>query len=193
MYTSSLPEKIRFFTGSKQESIVMTVAPASIITPRLLLRHLEAQDFAIFHQILGDPRVGKWLGNKHGFTLADSKALWDEIFLSWEEEGMGPWAVVSQQDEVLMGYCGLRFSEEFEEIELMYALHPDYWGQGYMTEAAGKVLQTGFEELKLLEIFSFTLPENIASLRVMEKIGMEFFRELIYKGMLHVCYRKTVN
>jgi len=167
----------------------MTTAIQPIETQRLLLRRLEANDFAAFHEILGDPRVGKWLGRSSGFTLADSKNLWDNIDLSWEEEGFGPWGVILKAEEKLVGYCGLHFSDEYSEIELRYALHAEYWNQGYTFEAAQKALELGFDVFQFPTIISYTLPENIASRRIMEKLGMKQEKEFEHKGLKHVWYR----
>jgi len=126
---------------------------------------------------------------KSGFTLADSKNLWDNIDLSWEEEGFGPWGVILKAEEKLVGYCGLHFSDEYSEIELRYALHAEYWNQGYTFEAAQKALELGFDVFQFPTIISYTLPENIASRRIMEKLGMKQEKEFEHKGLKHVWYR----
>ncbi|WP_414568649.1 GNAT family N-acetyltransferase [Nostoc sp. CCY 9925] len=82
-------------------------------------------------------------------------------------------AVVLKTENRLIGNCGIRVNDpELREANIGYELNPQYWGQGYATEAAQAILKFGFEELKMHRIWSWCVAENIASFRVLEKIGM---------------------
>lgn len=82
-------------------------------------------------------------------------------------------AVVLKEENRLIGNCGIRVNDsQLREANIGYELNPQYWGQGYATEAAQAILKFGFEELKMHRIWSWCVAENIASFRILEKIGM---------------------
>jgi RimJ/RimL family protein N-acetyltransferase len=84
----------------------------------------------------------------------------------------------------LVGYCGFfhQIVDEIEEIEIGYRLHPAYWDQGLATEAATAVRDHAFRDLKLPRVISLIHPDNIASRRVAEKIGMTHEKETVFRG-----------
>lgn len=96
----------------------------------------------------------------------------------WRDDGFGEWAVEHRADGKFIGYCGLQRIERVKpEIEVFYGFTPAYWRMGLATEAATAALRYGFEELKLEEIVAATHPENTASQRVLQKIGMQRDRD----------------
>jgi ribosomal-protein-alanine N-acetyltransferase len=90
----------------------------------------------------------------------------------WERHGYGAWIVCELASGELIGHCGLRYLEEIEETELLYALARSHWNRGLTTEAARASLAFGFERGGLYRIIALAVPENVASIRVMEKVGM---------------------
>ena len=92
----------------------------------------------------------------------------------WGRHGYGRWAVVDKEDDRMIVWCGLGFLPEIDETEVAYLLDKDYWNRGYATEAARISLVYGFEEAGLDSIIALSFPENAASRRVMEKIGMAY-------------------
>ncbi len=99
---------------------------------------------------------------------------------SWEKNNFGMWAVVHKIDNKMIGRCGLCFLDNTLEIELGYLLNPAYWYRGLATEAAKASLRYGFEKLKLKEILAIAQPQNIASQKVMEKLGMKYEKDANY-------------
>ncbi|MBD2677954.1 GNAT family N-acetyltransferase [Nostoc paludosum FACHB-159] len=94
-------------------------------------------------------------------------------------------AVVLKKENRLIGNCGIRVNDsELREANIGYELNPLYWGQGYATEAAQAILKFGFTELKMHRIWSWCVAENIASSRVLEKIGMCREGHLQEKGLI---------
>ncbi|MBD2613091.1 MAG: GNAT family N-acetyltransferase [Nostoc sp. ZfuVER08] len=82
-------------------------------------------------------------------------------------------AIILKQENILIGNCGIRINNsELRKANIGYEINPHYWGQGYATEAAQTIVKFGFEELKMHHLWSWCVAENIASLRVLEKIGM---------------------
>jgi RimJ/RimL family protein N-acetyltransferase len=91
-------------------------------------------------------------------------------------DGFGPWVLELPDEAEFIGFLGLGIPRHTLPaspcVEIGWHLVPSFWDQGYATEGATAALQFGFEHLGLDEIVSFTVPENAASIRVMEKIGM---------------------
>jgi RimJ/RimL family protein N-acetyltransferase len=120
----------------------------------------------------------------------------------FEERGFGLWAVEVRDGGTFAGFVGLstpRFDAHFQpSVEIGWRLGPEHWGRGYATEGARAALAFGFEVLRLEGIVSFTVPANVRSRRVMEKIGMtydpadDFDHPLLAEGhplRRHVLYR----
>lgn len=81
--------------------------------------------------------------------------------------------IILKEENRLIGNCGIRVNDpEMREANIGYELNTQYWGQGYATEAAEAILKFGFEELGMHRIWSWCVAENLASIRVLEKIGM---------------------
>jgi len=163
----------------------------AIETNRLVLRRFTLEDLGDLYEIMRQPQIGRWLrgiDDGQGFTLEQTKG-WLELFEEcWDKDGFGPWAVIEKETDSLIGHCGLRIHPEHEWTEIMYGLHPDKWGKGCITEAARASLEFGFRELNKDKIVCYTLPENIGSIRVMQKLGMSYVREFDYNGFLHVLH-----
>lgn len=100
-------------------------------------------------------------------------------------------AGVYRENGELIGFCGLDHLWGGEEIEIGYWLAPDYWGKGLATEAAQAVLRYGFGRLGLLRIVAVAHPENQASIRVLEKLGMAFEKTVLHEGITHVYHARS--
>jgi RimJ/RimL family protein N-acetyltransferase len=137
-------------------------------------------------------------------SRAESDALADRIEAHFQEHGFGLWAVEIPGLVAFAGYLGLavpRFQAHFTPcVEIGWRLDAAFWNRGFATEGARAALEFGFETLHLREIVSFTVPSNIASRRVMEKIGMarspmdDFDHPGLPDGhplKQHVLYRKS--
>jgi RimJ/RimL family protein N-acetyltransferase len=109
----------------------------------------------------------------------------------WQQVGFGLWMWFSKTDGRFVGRGGVRpiFVEGHDEIEIAYALMPEFWNQGLATEIAAASVKVAFDELGLAELVCFTLPTNIASRRVMEKCGFALERDIVWKDLPHVFYR----
>jgi RimJ/RimL family protein N-acetyltransferase len=145
-----------------------------LTTERLRLRRWLASDKAPFAAMNADPRVTEFLADAPG--RAESDAAVERIEAHFDERGFGLWAVEIPGSAPFIGYVGLlvpRFEAAFTPcVEIGWRLASAWWGRGYATEGARAALDFGFGVLGLSEIFSFTVPNNVRSRRVMEKIGM---------------------
>jgi RimJ/RimL family protein N-acetyltransferase len=143
-------------------------------TARLLLRQWRDDDVAAFAEFSADPAVMRYL-----VPFADHAAMdaWVAAARAhWQDHGFGPWVVELPDEAPFIGVVGLsnlRFALPFAPaVEAAWRLAPRYWGQGYAFEAARAAIDDGFGRLGLNQIVAFTVPANLASRRVMEKLGM---------------------
>lgn len=150
-----------------------------IETSRLILRQFSLKDVDELYQFYQNPEVMKYVGTGI-ITKAETEAKILTMIEHWQKNNFGMWAVVNKINNKMIGRCGLCFLDNTEEVELGYILDQAYWHQGLATEASKASLRYGFEQLKLEKIVAIAVPENIASRRVMEKVGMKYEKEANY-------------
>ena len=148
---------------------------ARMDTDRLLLRPFEEGDGPAYRAIRGKPGATRFLPSHT--EDADEAARRSDATLAafreaWEQDGYGPWAGVERASGRLVGHTGLRRLPEFGETELLFLIDPAAQGRGYATEGGRAALEYGFDRLALPEIAAFVLPENAASITVLERLGM---------------------
>ena len=147
-------------------------------TARLILSPFRTDHRDDLHALWNDPQVRRYLWDDQAVSC---DAVLEHIELSirsFRERGYGHFTIsTSEHATRTIGFTGLRYHTESDEVELYYALLPSYWGSGFATEAAGAVLRFGFEEAELCEIVAAADLPNSASFKVMERLGMTFLRE----------------
>jgi ribosomal-protein-alanine N-acetyltransferase len=145
-----------------------------IETERLLLRLWKEEDREPFYRMNSDSRVMEFM--PECMTRAESYLLFERINEHFRKHGFGLFAAELHQDQSFIGFVGLAvpsFKAHFTPcVEIGWRLAADYWGRGLATEAARTLAKHAFGELALSELVSFTVPKNVRSRRVMEKIGM---------------------
>ncbi len=150
-----------------------------IYTERLILSNFKQKYAAQFTKALQDPRIFEYLPESVP-DLDDINKLinWfiERDLKSIKNGFVGTNLVISlKRSKKIIGWCGLQpFDPLPDKKEIFFGLSPDYWNNGYMTEAASAVLEYGFKELDLEEIVAGVKPDNIASIKVLEKIGLTF-------------------
>jgi ribosomal-protein-alanine N-acetyltransferase len=157
-------------------------------TDRLLLRRLEAHDLEDVFEYASDPEVAKhtsWLAHA---SIEDTRQFLNHVLELYRNGKVAPWGVVYEGKVV--GTCGfLDWDLDSSRAEIGYALSSTYWGRGLMTEAVGEVISFGFRTMRLNRIQGRCEVENMASVRVMEKVGMKqegVLREHEYSEGRHV-------
>lgn len=141
-------------------------------TERLLLRRWKPDDREPFAALNADPEVTEFLQGTKPRDVSD--AFVDRIEAHWDEHGWGLWAIEVPGVAPFVGYVGL-WPAEFVAagmVEVGWRLARAHWGFGYATEGARAALAFGFDEVGLAEIVSFTVPQNVRSRAVMERIGL---------------------
>jgi RimJ/RimL family protein N-acetyltransferase len=145
-----------------------------IQTERLLLRRWKEEDRESFCRLNSDPRVMEFMPAL--LTRSESDLLVERINEHFRDHGFGLYAAELREDRTFIGYVGLAvpsFEARFTPcVEVGWRLAANHWGRGLATEGARAVVKHAFGELGLDEIVSFTVPANVRSRRVMEKIGM---------------------
>jgi ribosomal-protein-alanine N-acetyltransferase len=151
----------------------MTAAP-TLETPRLTLRPFREADLSGLAALCADPETMRYFPETLDWN--GSVRLADRIKAHFDTHGFGPWSVAVKDGPRYVGFVGLMvpaFAAHFTPcVEVGWRLARDAWGQGYATEGARAALAHGFDELGLEEIVSMTVPANLRSRRVMERLGM---------------------
>jgi RimJ/RimL family protein N-acetyltransferase len=154
-----------------------------IETDRLVLRTWEPDDIDELEGIFAQPAVWQYPFGR-GWTRDETQAFLDRKRREWATRGWSQWAVEHRADRRLIGFLGLQPPEFLPEVmptvEIGWRLEPAYWGQGLATEGGRAGLRFGFEQLDLAEIVSIYEPANVASGRVMEKLGMHHYRDTVH-------------
>ena len=143
-------------------------------TRRLVLRAFDDADREPFAALNADPEVVRHLQGP--LSRERSDAFVDRVRACWSERGYGLWALELAATGEFLGYTGLwpaDFLPSGPAVEVGWRLARSSWGHGYAPEAAAEALRYGFTEVGLEEVVSFTAAGNTASLRVMDKIGLQ--------------------
>jgi len=157
-------------------------------TARLHLRPYRLADIDALHRLWIDPAVRKYLWDDRIIPRETAAEVVAASLADWSIHGYGQWTVHVPEGHELIGFCGFRAAEETQTPELLYGLAPAYWGQGLATEAAYAVLCYGFERLGFARVWAATDPPNLASVRVMDRLGMQFDRRGTLNGLDTVFY-----
>jgi ribosomal-protein-alanine N-acetyltransferase len=161
-------------------------------TRRLIAERLQSGHLADYLRLLHDPRVMATLSADGKPLTAEEAARWLRLSLEhWDRHGYGFWAFRTIGDGQFVGRAGLKKTHlnGKDEVELAYALVPEFWSQGMATEIARATLKLAFEKIALSDVICYTLTRNLASQRVMQKVGFCFEREGIHAELPHVFYR----
>jgi ribosomal-protein-alanine N-acetyltransferase len=155
----------------------------TLTTSRLVLRPFQEDDAGPLHTILGEVDFLRYFPNPAPPPVDRVEKYISQQLQHWDDHGHGRWAVEMKGAEGLIGWSGLQYLPDTDEIEIGYILAKPFWNQGLTTEAAFEALRFAFEDLRLDEIVAIIHPENLASQRVAEKLGLRFTRQAEYFGM----------
>ncbi|MFB5762434.1 GNAT family N-acetyltransferase [Paenibacillus medicaginis] len=171
-------------------------------TDRLLLRYFELSDASRVQDLAGNEEVARTtLSIPHPYPDGAAEQ-WIVNVRQFSEKGERyAFAMVKKEDGLLIGTVSIGISKRHNHAELGYWVGKPYWGQGYATEAARRILQFSFEELHLNRIFAAAIITNPGSYQVMRKIGMKEegvfhqhiftwgkYEDLVFYGMVKADY-----
>lgn len=146
-------------------------------TERLILREMIVDDAADMFEMDADPEVYKYTGDFVPKSVDDTIERISN-YPDYKKYGYGRWAAEIKETGEVIGWCGLKYLDDIDEVDLGYRWKPMYWNKGYATEASMACLEFGFKELGPEQIVAQAYKENVASIRVMEKIGMIYWKQL---------------
>ncbi len=156
-------------------------------TPRLRLRRFVAADLEDLYRLDSDPVVMRYVIPPR--TWAETETYLQKILLDYDNgSGLIRWNVEERETGAFVGVIGLFRLEDDSDWEIGYRFFPEFWGKGYATEALRAVIAHAFERLNLPRLVAVANPENRASYRVMEKVGMRFEKMAFYYGTDVVFY-----
>ena len=157
-------------------------------TERLLLRELNPDDAENFYKLNLNPNVIKYTGNS-AFKDIDEAKEFLENYQDYKLNGFGRWAVIEKSTNEFLGWCGLKYDKNLDETDIGFRFFEEHWNKGLATESAKACINFGFENLNLKSIVGRAMSENIASIKVLEKIGLKFEREFDFdennKGVIY--------
>jgi [ribosomal protein S5]-alanine N-acetyltransferase len=161
-------------------------------TPRLIGERLREEHIAYQRAMDSDPDVMATLGGVR--SKNESWELLRSGLEHWERHGFGPWVFHARETGETVGGSALRHVEieGRDEVEVGYRVAAAWWGRGIATEMASAVVGVA-RRLRVPEIVAFTLPENLASRRVMEKVGFTYERDIEWAALRHVLYRQRLR
>lgn len=159
-----------------------------IETERLLLRTFTTDDAELIYELNKEAEVTRYTLDPVKSIEQAQQILETTILPQYALYNHGRWAVHLKPHLEFLGWCGLKYRPERKEIDLGYRFKKEAWGKGFATEAAYSCLKYGFEKLGLRRIVGRAMPENKASLRVLEKIGMSYLCEEIVDGHPAITY-----
>ena len=143
-------------------------------TDRLILRQWQETDYPLFANLNADKQVMEYFPSRLSRKESDRLAGICAGLIS--TRGWGLWALELKATDAFIGFVGLHVSKQTMPfspgIEIGWRLAKEYWGKGYATEAASRVLKFAFETLNLNEVVSFAAVNNYPSRSVMERIGL---------------------
>lgn len=152
-----------------------------VTTARLHLRRPAAGDLDELALVFQQEEVWHW-PFRRGRTREETAAFLERQRHHWDTLGYGLWLVIDLLDSRVVGYAGLSvpafLPEVLPAVEVGWRLEPAVWGRGYATEAATAALDAAFSTLALAEVCSLPAPDNVASVRVCERLGMR--RDRVY-------------
>jgi RimJ/RimL family protein N-acetyltransferase len=179
---------------SIDDSYLVATPPLDLIhTERMSCERLHPEHATELGRHLRDPRVARWL------TTTGRPPTELEVIASlaakvahWDRHGFGLWLLRDRSSGEMIGRGGLQhtFVAGMQEIEVAWSIVPERWGQGLATELALASAGAGFDQLHLPQLVAFTMPDNLASRRVMEKAEFTYDREVEHVGLPHVLYRR---
>jgi RimJ/RimL family protein N-acetyltransferase len=159
-------------------------------TERLILRELVVSDANGLFAVDSDPDVNIYLGNNPVKSIEQTNEIIKFIRNQYIENGIGRWAMIEKNTHNFIGWAGLKLVKETTNnhcnyYDLGYRLNKNYWGKGFATEAAKASVDYGINQLNLKDIYAIADSNNVASKKVLEKVGLKFIETFNLEGTPH--------
>lgn len=163
-------------------------ASTIVETARLRLEKLEREYLNAIAELYADYDVMKYIHGK-ARTLKETEEWLATRMEAWEKNGFGMYAFLDKYSGEFIGRGGLAVLPDGRGVEIAYAFKKSHWGKGLGTEVARKLVDIGFDELDLSELYATAWPDNLPSQRILEKIGMSRMGLMPYRELTVIYYR----
>ena len=152
-------------------------------TDRLFLREYVEEDAEAFFKLNSDSEVLRFVPDKRLLNVEQARQiLVDHPIADYRKYGFGSGACILKSTGEQIGFAGLKYLEEFGDVDVAFRLMRTHWGLGLATEAGLASVRFGFADLGLKRIIDLVMPENIASVRVLEKTGLRYTETVSFWG-----------
>ncbi len=149
------------------------------VTERLIIRHLELFDAPHIVPLFNSEESLRFIGNKKIHSLEDARTyLKNGPLAMYAARGFGLYAVTSREDGAFLGISGLIQRDTLKDVDVGYGFLPEAYGRGFASEAAVAMVDHARSDIGLKRLVAITKRENIGSVKVLEKIGMQFETEM---------------
>ena len=163
-----------------------------LATDRLTIRPFEMSDAEALHAFWADAEVRRYLWDGKILPIETVREIIRQSIEDFETHGFGFFSLdLKATEPMIVGFCGFRRFEDDEQIELLFGILPDYWGEGFVTEAAREVLRHGFEEAGIRRVIAAVDTPNQRSVRLLMRLGMCFEGRREWHGLDTVFYALT--
>ena len=154
----------------------VSISELFIETPRLRLRPFDLSDIIPAYEMNLDVQVSQYTGDGGVVSKEEiERRIIEDVLGDYKKHGFGRLAIEWKENKEFIGFAGLKFLEDQDEVDLGYRLRRNYWGRGIATEAGKACLEFGFSKLKLEQLIAMIIPANLKSENVLLKLGMRFF------------------
>lgn len=146
-------------------------------TERLVLEPVKIEDAAFILELYNSPNFIKFIGDRNLRTIEDAENHIKEKFLPhFEKHGFGSFIIIRKSDNKKIGNVGIYMRDGLEAPDIGFSFLRDYEGKGYGFESAKKLMQTAFSKFGLKKISAITIKENVASQKLIEKLGLKYIK-----------------
>lgn len=152
-------------------------------TERLRLREFDSTDGEMIFTLLNSPGWLKYIGSRSIATIDDAvNYIENKLRKSYRESGYGFYLVELKTSGVKAGMCGLVKREGLDDVDIGFALLPEFENKGYAYESAKCVINYAVKTLNINKLAAITLPANLPSIKLLEKLGMKFEKKINIPG-----------
>ncbi len=149
----------------------------TIETDRILLRPFTEDDVAAVFAFGSNSEINRYTGDENLKKLDHAlDIIRNTWFKDYETYGYGRLAVFHKAEKKVIGFAGIKYLPELEETDLGFRFLPQYWGMGIATEVSIAILKHSFVNFPLNQIIGIAMKENLASCKVLEKVGLKWFK-----------------
>lgn len=166
-----------------------------IDTARLQMRHFNLDDIEAVHQFSTCIETTRWTGDAGVVqTKADARQVIEQIWMNeYQRYGYARYALIHKQDNKIIGFCGIKYEPSLQSTDIGYRLLPQYWNQGFATEACEALIDYVKAQFQLDKIVAEVVAENYASINVLGKLGFKYLDSYQRNGFHINYYELSLN